>query len=186
MPISPRAADSIKSGRPVRSRPRRWIVDPLVRGLTGLPLALAAVPMCLTGHADTAARMQLRLVATFSSDADGLARAGRRSDMTVLRVMAHSGLVIVPATLAFAATAMQLFTVWSGYFYPLRPDTIAALDHPFTPDRQVLSEAWGGPTLVGAWAVHACVAFGLQAMCAALLVGLCKMQNLMAKWLITP
>jgi hypothetical protein len=142
--------------------------------------------MSLAGQADSAARIQLRMAARFPVGADGLGWAGRRPAATVTRVLVHSMLVFVPAAVAFLAVMMQLFTVWSGYLYPLRPDTIGALGHPFTPDRQVLPEAWGGPTLMGAWAVHACVAFGLQATCVVLLVGLCKVQNSMASWLTAP
>ena len=186
MRVSRRAADSVRSDRPARPRLRRWIADTFVRGLTGLPLALAAVPMSLAGKADTAAQMQLRVAVRFPANAHALTWVGRRRSVTVTRVLAHSTLVIIPAALALPAVAMQLFSVWSGYLYPLRPDTIAALGHPFTPDRQVLPEAWGGPTLMGAWAVHACVAFGIQAICVALLVVLCKLQNSVTEWLTTP
>jgi hypothetical protein len=178
-----RVAPPIGSRRPVRSRPRRWIADTVVRGLTGLPFALAAVPMAVFGKAGAAARLQWRMAARFPADANGFAGADRRPDTSTPRVLVHSLLVAVPAAVAFAAVAMQLFLVWSGYLYPLRPDTIAALDHPFTADRQVLPEAWGGPTLIGAWAVHFCVAFGVQVILGALLVCLCHLQNSIAKWL---
>jgi hypothetical protein len=181
--ISRRAPGSVESGRPRRFR---WIVDTLMRGITGLPLAVLAVPMSLAGSAGTAARLQVRMVARCPGTAKGFSGVSRRPDPTRARVVMHSALVAIPSALAFAAVAMQLFTVWSGYFYPLRPDTIAALDHPFTPDRQVLSEAWGGPTLMGAWAVHSCVAFGLQVILAALLVGLCRLQNSIAMVLTEP
>lgn len=149
-----------------RSRPRRLVVDPFVRGLTGLPLTLAAIAMSLTGRAERAARLLAR--------ATDVRPAGR--------VLARSLLLLIPATLAFAAVAMQLFTAWSGYLYPLRPDTIAAIGHPFTPDRQVLPGAWGGPTLAGAWAVHSGVALLVQAACAALLIGLCTLEDRLMRW----
>ncbi|GGN84152.1 hypothetical protein GCM10010112_63210 [Actinoplanes lobatus] len=160
---------------------RAWIADTFVRGLTGLPLALASVPMALTGNADRAARTQVRMAARFPGTVDGFTMGGRRPSTTMRRVLGHSMLVAIPATLAFAAVAIQLFTVWSGYLYPVRPDTIAAIGHPFTPDTEVLSGAWGGPTLMGAWAVHSCIAFCMQAICGALLVGLCKVQNAMTR-----
>ncbi|MEU4237416.1 hypothetical protein [Actinoplanes sp. NPDC026619] len=162
----------------MRSRVRRWILEPLVRGLTGLPLALAAIPMALTGLAGPAARLQLRMAARFP--VVGAGPAGHDVSPGPVRVLRHSLLVFVPALLAFAAAAMQLFVAYSGYLYPLRPDTIAAIGHPFTPDPQVLPGAWGGPTLVGAWAVHSAVALGVQVLCGVLLAGLCAAQNRLA------
>ncbi|MET0423265.1 MAG: hypothetical protein ABW046_05295 [Actinoplanes sp.] len=77
--------------------------------------------------------------------------------------------LIVPVLLALALVLMQVFVTWSGLLYPLRPDTIAAIGHPFTPDPVVLANAWGGPTLAGAWLVHAAIALGIQTVCAMLL-----------------
>lgn len=162
-------------------RPRRWVIDPFVRGLTGLPLALAAIPMVVAGRAGPAARLQARMAGRFPVHGRGPALNAARP--AAARVLGHSVLVFVPAVLAFAAVAMQLFCVYSGYLYPLRPDTIAALGHPFTPDPEVLATAWGGPTLMGAWAVHFCVALGIQACCGVLLVGLCAVQNRCTRWL---
>jgi hypothetical protein len=164
-----------------RSRPRRWILDPIVRGATGLPLALAAIPMAVAGLAGPAARLQIGMAARFPATGAASGATGRRPGAA--RVLGHSFLVLVPAALAFAATAMQLFLVYSGYLYPVRPDTIAAIGHPLSPDPQVLSEAWGGPTLMGAWGVHFCVALGIQALCGVLLVGLCTVQNRCTGWL---
>ncbi len=161
----------------------RWIVDPLVRGLTGLALALAAIPLAMAGQAGPAARIQLRTAARFPAGGRGFAVGG--GSPGAARVLGHSALVLVPAALAFAAVALQLFTVYSGWLYPLRPDTIAALGHPLTPDPQVLSESWGGPTLIGAWGVHFCVALGIQALCGVLLVGLCAVQNRCTRRLAT-
>jgi hypothetical protein len=66
------------------------------------------------------------------------------------------------AAVAFTAAVVALFVAWSGWLYPLRPDVIAVLDRPLDP---LLPGAWGGPTLLGAWAVHALVALGIQAVC---------------------
>ncbi|GGP81619.1 hypothetical protein [Saccharothrix coeruleofusca] len=73
---------------------------------------------------------------------------------------------------ALAASPLVLLVVYlaaRGWFYPLWPDTVGAIGHPFTADPIVLGGAWGGPTLVGAWAVHAAIALGVQAVCLALL-----------------
>jgi hypothetical protein len=72
------------------------------------------------------------------------------------------------AVAAFPFAVFVVYLVWSGWLYPLRPDTVSALDHPFTAD-PLLSGAWGGPTLVGAWFVHAMVALGLQVVCMAVI-----------------
>ncbi len=95
----------------------------------------------------------------------------------IRRAPVHSLLVLVPALLAFLAVVMQVFVAYSGYLYPLRPDTFAAIGHPFTPDPEALSNAWGGPTLAGAWLVHSAVAFGIQTVCAFLLRGLFAVQD---------
>jgi hypothetical protein len=160
-----------------------WILDPFIRGVTGLPLAVAAIPMALSGHAAKAAALQTNTAARFP--AVHLA-AGPAGTPRPARVLGHSLVVLLPATLAFAAVAMQLFTAFSGYLYPLRPDTIAAITHPFTPDPEVLPEAWGGPTLAGAWAVHSCVAFAIQATCGALTLALCAAQNHLTRRLLSP
>jgi hypothetical protein len=63
---------------------------------------------------------------------------------------------------AFLAALLALFLVWSGWLYPLRPDVIGGLGRPFAP---LFPGAWGGPTLVGAWVVHALVALVIQVGC---------------------
>jgi hypothetical protein len=68
--------------------------------------------------------------------------------------------------LAFPFAALVVYLTWSGLLYPLRPDAIAGLAHPFTEDA-LFAGAWGGPTLVGAWFVHAMCALGMQVVCMA-------------------
>jgi hypothetical protein len=81
---------------------------------------------------------------------------------------------LVPAALSFAVLLFIVFTAWSGYLYPLRPDTIATIGHPFTPDQR-LAESWGGTTLVGAWFIHASIVLGWHVVCLRLL-------RLLAAW----
>ena len=69
---------------------------------------------------------------------------------------------------AFPLAVLVVYLVWSGWLYPLRPDTVGALGHPFTAD-PLLAGAWGGPTLVGAWFVHAMAALGMQVVCMAVI-----------------
>lgn len=77
----------------------------------------------------------------------------------------------LPALAALPLAALVLFLTWSGWLYPLRPDSIGAIGHPFTAD-PLFDNAWGGPTLVGAWFVHAMAALGMQVICLALIRGL--------------
>jgi hypothetical protein len=72
------------------------------------------------------------------------------------------------APVAFPFAVLALYLVWSGWLYPLRPDVIGALAHPLTADAR-LSDAWGGPTLMGAWLVHAVLALGMQVICMAVI-----------------
>lgn len=69
---------------------------------------------------------------------------------------------------AFPFAVLVVFLVWSSWLYPLRPDAIGALGHPLTAD-PLLRGAWGGPTLVGAWFVHAMAALGIQVICMAVI-----------------
>jgi hypothetical protein len=69
---------------------------------------------------------------------------------------------------AFPFAALVIFLTWSSWLYPLRPDARSAIDHPFTADR-IFDNAWGGPTLIGAWFVHAMAALGLQVICMAVI-----------------
>lgn len=68
--------------------------------------------------------------------------------------------------LAFPFAVLVVFVAWSGVLYPLRPDAIGAIGHPFTADPR-FSGAWGGPALAGAWFVHAMAALGMQVICMA-------------------
>ena len=68
----------------------------------------------------------------------------------------------------FPLAVLAVYLVWAGWLYPLRPDAIGTVGHPFTADPH-LDGAWGGPTLVGAWLVHVLVALGMQVICVAIL-----------------
>jgi hypothetical protein len=148
-----------------------------VRGATALPLAVAAVPMALCGLGRPAARAQQRLIR--GADAD----SGRPTG-NPLRIIGHSSLVAAPALVSFVATGIALFTVYSGYLYFLRPAAFPALAHPFTTDHR-FDGAWGGPTLVGAWLVHCCVALGIQLAALAVVRGLSAVQDALSRRLLT-
>ncbi|WP_106616415.1 hypothetical protein [Saccharothrix carnea] len=68
------------------------------------------------------------------------------------------------ALVAAVPALLALYLVARGWLYPFWPDTVGAIGHPFTADPD-LGEAWGGPTLAGAWLVHALIALGIQAGC---------------------
>lgn len=87
------------------------------------------------------------------------------------RVVPRALAALVPALAAFLAVALGIFVGFSGYLYPIRPGVVEAIGHPFTAD-SALENAWGGPTLMGAWLVHALVALAIQIMVLVLVRGL--------------
>ncbi|MCK1798761.1 hypothetical protein MTQ01_22580 [Streptomyces sp. XM4193] len=87
----------------------------------------------------------------------GRGTSGRPGRLAVPRAL----LALVPALVALFSVGLAVFVGISGYLYPIRPDVIEAIGHPFTAD-SVLDNAWGGPTLAGAWLVHALVALAIQ------------------------
>jgi hypothetical protein len=85
------------------------------------------------------------------------------------RLAARLGIEPGPLALAaFPLAVLVVLLVWSSWLYPLRPDAIGAVGHPLTAD-PLLRNAWGGPTLVGAWIVHAMTALGIQVICMAVI-----------------
>ena len=71
---------------------------------------------------------------------------------------------IARAAVALPFVLLTAYLVARGWLYPLWPENIGLLGHLFVPDPS-LDGAWGGPTLAGAWAVHALLAVGMQAVC---------------------
>ncbi|MEY9871041.1 hypothetical protein ABH931_000495 [Streptacidiphilus sp. MAP12-33] len=154
---APLGAPSRSVARRAGAGTRRWVSGTTLRGMTAFPLALVAVPLALTGQAGRAAAWQRAAVRRWSP-----ARAAAAEPRGgAVRVLAHSALVAVPALAGFLTGCVAAFTVYSGYLYFLRPDAAPALGHPFTADHR-FDNAWGGPTLVGAWLTHSLVAFGIQ------------------------
>ena len=74
---------------------------------------------------------------------------------------------------------------FSGLLYPVRPDVIETIGRPFTAD-PALENAWGGPTLIGAWLVHALVAVLVQAAALPLARGMVRLQDRLLRERITP
>lgn len=83
------------------------------------------------------------------------------------RKVVHYGLSVVTTL----AALLTVYLIWAGWLYPLRPGAIEHLAHPFADS--VGTDSWGGPTLAGAWLVHAAIAVAMQA--AALgVIALCR------------
>jgi hypothetical protein len=153
-PVANRSAPRVPPARLVWSA---WVVNPLVFGLVALPMTLA-------GQVRRVARLrQRRLDPTRAPAASPLLGPGRVGLATALTL---------PLTLvSFLIALLLLYLVYFGELYPLRPDTIAYLGDMFRPFPGG-ARSWGGPTLVGAWIVHALVAVGLQVVGLALIRGL--------------
>ena len=156
---------------------RHWIVAPLARGLTGFPLVIATLAMGLVGAAAKPASTLRRLAHRF----------GRMTPPTSVprnaRACGYGLAVFVPALLAFILSLLFVFLVWSGWLYPLKPDLFAYWSIPFTP-HPAFDNAWGGPTLVGAWFIHAMTAIGMQLLCLYVISRLHCVQNVVASRLV--
>lgn len=108
--------------------------------LLALPVGLVAVPLVLVGGYRAAARLQRglarRYLALRSDEPAPRDSAGR--------VLAH---VVLSLPLNLASLALTVY-LWSlvpaNLAYPLRPGTLDSYQ-----------SSWGGPSLAGAWAVHA-------------------------------
>jgi hypothetical protein len=133
----------------------RWILNRSVFGLVSLPLAIAAVPAALSGSAESVARRQVRNARRLTPDPLEARHVGPG------RVAVHTVTGLLPATISFLATLMMVYLVGAAFLYPLRPDTISTIGHPFTPDH-ALDGSWGGITLAGAWLAHAVIGAGLE------------------------
>ncbi|MEV0276608.1 sensor domain-containing protein [Streptomyces sp. NPDC050610] len=174
----------------------RWIGRPLVRGALWLPLATAAAPAALVGAARAAAGWQRALAgmadvqrararAAEGQEAPAGARAGAAAAEgaqrpKARRVFGYALLSLLPALVSFLLVALCAYSVYFGFLYPLRPDSIAAIGHPFTAD-PMFHATWGGPTLVGAWAAHATVGAAVWAGNLLLLHALCALQTRLAR-----
>lgn len=171
-------------------RAGRWLlVGPFLYGITAFPLTIA-------GRARRAAENRRRWLgprepgvtcrqavppadgATGGSNDDGgsdpRGRSGGRRRLGLRLVP------LLPSTLVtFLLSLLIAYLVWAGQLYPLRPHTFGALAHPLEP---VFGPGtWGGPTLVGAWAVHALVAFGLQIVAGLVIRGLAVLDRVLTE-----
>jgi hypothetical protein len=108
--------------------------------LLALPVGVVAAPVALLGGHRAAARWQ-RGLARRLLPAAAAAPASRGG---AGRAIAHA-LLSLPLNLASAVVVAYVWTlVLMNLAYPLRPGL-----------GEGYQDAWGGPTLAGAWAVHA-------------------------------
>jgi len=108
--------------------------------LFALPVSLVSVPFALLGGYRTAARLQRGLARRYLA----LRIDEPASRRTAGRVIAHAVLSLPLNLVSLVLTAYLWSLVPMNLAYPLRPGALDAYQH-----------AWGGPTLAGAWAVHA-------------------------------
>ena len=105
--------------------------------LLALPTGIACLALIVVGRHEAAAALQR-----------GLLRRLLRlqvADSTAARTVAHTLVSLPVNVVAFAVAGYVWLLPVLNLGYPLRGDT--------TPES--LQDAWGGPTLAGAWAVHA-------------------------------
>jgi hypothetical protein len=108
--------------------------------LLALPVSLISVPLVLLGGYRAAARLQQRLARRYL--ALRIDEPAPRDSAG--RVLTHMVLSL-PLNLASLALTLYLWLlVPANLAYPLRPGTMDSYQH-----------SWGGPSLAGAWAVHA-------------------------------
>jgi hypothetical protein len=135
-----------------------WVVNPLVFGMVALPLTLA-------GQVRRVARLRRQRLDTTPTTAASPPRQGPS------RVGLATAFTLPLTLVSFLVALLIFYLAYFGELYPLRPDTIAYLGDMFRPFPGG-EDSWGGPTLVGAWIVHAMIAVVLQAAGLVLIRGL--------------
>ena len=108
--------------------------------LLALPASLVSVLLVLLGRYRAAARLQRGLARKYLAlrieEPAPRERAGR--------ALAHTMLSLPINLVSLALTVYLWSLVPANLAYPLRPGTMGSYQH-----------SWGGPSLAGAWAVHA-------------------------------
>jgi hypothetical protein len=138
----------------VRPRRIRWWQAPFsgetwhrtLYALVALPVAIVALPLAVFGRSEAVARFQSRMAWRLLS-----LQVGERSFRAVDgRVIAHAALSL-PLDVVATALVTYLWTqgTLGNLAYPLE---LALLGEELNP---VPEGTWGGPSLAGAWAVHA-------------------------------
>jgi hypothetical protein len=113
--------------------------------LLALPVGIVCVPLSIFGASTAAARLQRGLAARLLA----LHLAQPRSRRVDGRVIGHALLSLPLNVVAWVLIVYLWGLVVGNLAYPLRPDS------------DDLANAWGGPSLAGAWAVHGAAGLAL-------------------------
>lgn len=124
------------------------------------PVAVAALALTLVGRPRRAAALQQRVAARLLGSP-----AGERTSR--------------PGSVAYALVTLPLGMLGLGLALLLVPNTIRNLLYGVFPEGDY-SHAWGGPTLAGAWAVHAAGGLALVPVLIWLVRGLTALQRRLA------
>ena len=137
--------------------------------LLALPVGLVALPAALLGGYRAAARLQRALARRYLA----LHSAAQEPNDTAGRVLAHA-LLSLPLNLgSLALTAYLWSLVPANLAYPLRPGTMDSYQ-----------DSWGGPSLAGAWAVHAAGGVVFLFVTPFVVKGITLLQARLAGWLL--
>ncbi|HEV7655873.1 MAG TPA: hypothetical protein VGP36_14235 [Mycobacteriales bacterium] len=129
-------------------------------GAVSAPVGLAALGLTLTGQPGRSARLQQRVVQRLLG-----APVGNRARLS--------------GTIAYALLSIPLGVVGLWLALLLVPNTIRNLLYGFVVG-DGYTDAWGGPTLAGAWTVHAVLALALVPVGLWLVRGLTALQRRLA------
>jgi hypothetical protein len=136
--------------------------------LLALPVGVVCVPLSILGGSPAAARLQRGLAARLLGV--GLERPPRqRLDG---RVVGHALLSLPLNALSWALTVAVWAVAVVNIAYPLRPDS------------DDLSNAWGGPSLAGAWAVHGAAGLALLLLAPWVVNGVTALQGGLARTIL--
>ena len=136
--------------------------------LLALPVGLACVALSILGGSPAAARLQEGLAGRLL--AVRLERPRRRR--VDGRVIGHALLSLPLNALSLALTVAFWALAVVNIAYPLRPDS------------DDLSNAWGGPTLAGAWAVHGAAGLALLLAAPWIVNGVTALQGRLARGML--
>jgi Putative sensor len=136
--------------------------------LLALPVGVVCVPLSILGGSPAAARLQRGLAARLLGV--GLERPPRRR--LDGRVVGHALLSLPLNALSWALTVAVWAVAVVNIAYPLRPDS------------DDLSNAWGGPSLAGAWAVHGAAGLALLLLAPWVVNGVTALQGRLARTML--
>lgn len=149
---------------------RQWIVSPVLEGLCAFPLSVATIFCGFIGKASRPAATQRRVAVRYGAKITASEKSGNA------RAWGQGWLTLLPAFIAFFGALMEIYLLYAGLCYPTRPGMSVYFDHPFTSDPG-LEGSWGGPSLMGAWAIHTMSALGIQIVILPVIAGAQRIQD---------